>query len=111
MRTTALTAIFGLLIVAAGAFGGKDKLLPAEQPAPTPLVATGPNDPEVERLIKDLGSDDWRTREKAGTALAALGEKALPTMRKVMLATDDPEIQRRLAVLVRKMDHARLVEP
>jgi hypothetical protein len=32
-------------------------------------------------------------------------------MRKAMLATENPEVQRRLAVLVRKMDRDRLVEP
>ena len=62
-------------------------------------------------MIEDLSSDDWRTREKAGRDLAAKGEKALAQMRKAMLATDNPEVQRRLAVLVRKIDRDRLVEP
>src|SRR5207249_3175816 len=80
-------------------------------PATTPRVAETPPDPAVKQLIEDLGSEDWRTREKAGRDLAALGEKALPHMRKALVATENPEVQRRLLVLVRKMDRERLVEP
>src|SRR5262249_3906617 len=65
----------------------------------------------VAQMIKDLSDDDYRVREKAGRDLAALGEKALPDMRAALLTTDNPEVQRRLAVLVRKMDHDRLVTP
>ncbi|MCI0704825.1 MAG: STN domain-containing protein [Planctomycetia bacterium] len=111
MRTTAVTAAFGLLLLTAFTVGGFEKRLPGGEAAPMPLVVTGPVDADIERMIKDLGSDDWRTREKAGRDLEAKGERALPAMRKALLATDDPEVQRRLVILVRKMDHARLVEP
>ena len=113
MRTTALSAVFGSLIVAACAIGAKDEIefIPAAPPGPAARVADGPADADVKRMIEDLGSDDWRAREKAGRDLAAKGEKALPHMRKALLATDNPEVQRRLAVLVRKMDRDRLVEP
>src|SRR3954471_16937931 len=113
MRATA-TAVFGLLLAATFAVGGKkdaEEFIPAAPPSAPPRVADGPPDPVVKQLIEDLGSDDWRTREKAGRALAAKGDKALPHLRKALLATDNAEVQRRLAVLVRKMDRARLVEP
>ena len=45
-----------------------------------PLVATK-SEGTIAGLIKDLGNDDYRVREKAGRDLAALGEKALPRMR------------------------------
>jgi hypothetical protein len=109
MRITAITAVFGLLLVAAFAAGEKNGPLGAAEPAPgTPDASP---DAATKQLIDDLNSDDWRTREKAGRALTAKGEAALPLLRKAMLATDSPEMQRRLTVLVRKMDHARLVEP
>src|SRR5262245_3892664 len=112
MRTTAISALFGLLIVSTFAVGGKEK---EDVLIPSDLVATaeapGPSAAEIERMIKDLGSDDWSTREKAGRDLEAKGEFALPAMRRALIATDDPEVQRRLVVLVRKMDYARLVEP
>jgi hypothetical protein len=113
MRTTAVTAVFGLLLVATFAIGGKGELppLPPAAPATTPKVAEGAADPAIQKMIENLGSEDWRTREQAGRDLAAKGEKALPHMRAAMLATDNPEVQRRLAVLVRKLDRERLVEP
>ena len=112
MRTTAVLALFGLLLVAACAVAGREKYYGGGgTPAAMPLVAEGPGDAAVERMIKDLGDDDWRTREQAGRDLAAKGEKALPYMRRVLQSTDNPEVQRRLAVLVRKMDHDRLVSP
>jgi hypothetical protein len=116
MRTAALASVFGLLLLATFASGGRLKLreldyLPGAPPASMPRVAEGAPEPAVKKLIDDLGSDDWRTREKAGRDLAALGDKALPHLRKALLATDDPEVQRRLSVLVRKMDRERLVEP
>lgn len=114
MRTTATTAVFGLLIVTTFAFGGKKEEVEFVQPpSPTapPRVAEGPPDAVTKQLIEDLGSDDWRTREKAGRDLAQLGDKALPHMRKAMLTTESQEVKQRLAVLVRKMDRDRLVEP
>lgn len=113
MRTTAVLAIFGSLLVAAGAVAEKlERYYPGGgTPAAMPLVAEGPGDTATEQLIKDLGSDDWRAREQAGRDLAARGEKALPYMRRALQSTDNPEVQRRLAVLVKKMDFERLVAP
>lgn len=106
MRTTAITAVFGLLLVAAFAVVGKEDLPPPPAPGAAPRA-----DAAVKQLIEDLGSDDWRVREKAGADLAARGDRALDQMRAALLATDNPEVQRRLAVLVRKIDRDRLVEP
>lgn len=112
MRAIALTAVFGVLLIATFAVGGKlEKFVPAAPPTSQPRVAEGPPDPALKQMIDDLGSEDWRTREKAGRDLAALGEKVLPHMRKALLTTDNPEVQQRLSVLVRKMDRERLVEP
>ncbi|HVL13655.1 MAG TPA: hypothetical protein VM529_13890 [Gemmata sp.] len=90
--------------------GAGEKRLP-DGPVPSVPVLADRADPAVEKLVADLGSEDYRTREKAGRDLTALGEKALPAMRTALLSTDNPEIQRRLSVLVRKMDNDRLVAP
>ena len=113
MRTSAIASLVGLLTVSAFAFGAKLKelYLPGAAPVAMPRVAEGPPTPAVKKLLDDLGSDDWRTREKAGRDLAALGEKALPHLRKALLGTDDPEVKQRLGVLVRRLDRAVLVEP
>ncbi|MBP3959062.1 hypothetical protein J8F10_27780 [Gemmata sp. G18] len=111
MRTTPITAVFGLLLVATFAAGGKEIYYGGGSPTPMPLVAEGPGDTAVEQLIKDLGAEDWRTRELAGRELTTKGEKALPYMRRALLATENPEVQRRLSVLVKKVDFDRLVAP
>jgi hypothetical protein len=110
MRRTSGWVIVALLIAGSVGVGAKEKRLPDGPVGPAPLVAEK-IDPKVAQLVADLGSEDYRTREKAGAALTALGEKALPGMRAALLATDSPEIQRRLSVLVRKMDNQRLVAP
>ncbi|MBN9118195.1 MAG: hypothetical protein J0I06_03370 [Planctomycetes bacterium] len=110
MRTTVVTAVFGLLLVTTFAIGGKEGPEPLSPSNATPKGAEAA-DAAIKKMIEDLASDDWRTREKAGLDLATKGDKALPHMRAAMLATDSPEVQRRLAVLVRKLDRDRLVEP
>ena len=90
-------------------------LAPAQPAAPAtkePATKEAPKpDPVVEQLIKDLGAEDYRTREKAGRDLAARGEKVLPALKAALASTDIPEVQRRLLVMVRKMDYERLVAP
>ncbi|MCS6865277.1 MAG: HEAT repeat domain-containing protein [Gemmataceae bacterium] len=78
---------------------------------PPPRVAEDAPEPATKKLIEELGSDDWRMREKASRELAALGEKALPYLRKALLDGDNPEVRQRLLVLVRRMERAVLVEP
>ena len=79
--------------------------------AATPKKAAEKTDSSVEQLISDLGNGDYRVREKAGRDLVALGEKVLPQLRTALRETDSPEVQRRLAVMVRKMDAERLTTP
>src|SRR5262245_61635800 len=100
MRTVLLASMLGVLAVGLVAAGDRVPPLP---PLGVPIGADSPADPAVADLIKDLGSPDYRTREKAGAALGAKGEKALPDLRKALADADDPEVSRRLAVLVRKM--------
>lgn len=117
MSRTSNRAIVAVVIAIAvavgtmGTMGAKEKRLPFGFIAPMPLVAEKPADEAVTKMIKDLGADDYRVREKAGRDLAALGEKALPDMRAALMVTENAEVQRRLAVLVRKIDHDRLVTP
>ncbi len=49
---------------------------------------------EVEKLIGDLGSDEFETRESASNRLALIGEPALPLIQKA-LKSPDAEVRRR----------------
>jgi hypothetical protein len=69
---------------------------------------------QAARLIAELGSDDFETRERAARQLEALGPAAAPSLRKAAASTD-PEV-RRLALqvaerLARKMEAAEVLEP
>lgn len=65
-------------------------------------------------LIAQLGSEQYADREDAVRALDAIGGPALPLLRKAA-ASDDPEVRRRAAGLVRKierrLDNAKWLVP
>ena len=48
-----------------------------------PAVADDPDDKEIARLVKQLGSSDFRTRDAATKRLTAIGEPALDPLRNV----------------------------
>ncbi len=64
------------------------------------LDAKGANDDvkAVQRLVRDLGSDDYATREAATTKLRLLGELALPFLEEG-LKVPDAEVRRRASGL------------
>jgi hypothetical protein len=69
---------------------------------------------QAARLIADLGSDDFETRERAVRQLEEMGPAVAPALRKAT-TSDDPEV-RRLAIqvaerLARKMEAAEVLEP
>lgn len=112
MRTAAGLALTGVLSVTLLASGAKDRtLFGVAIPARPPAVPEQPINPEVAKLVAALGSENYREREKAGQALEAKGEKILPDLRRALNTQENPEIARRLTVLVRRMDYERLVAP
>jgi len=54
--------------------------------------------------IRDLGSDDWKTREEASEALAAYGFLARPLLDEALKSSPDPEVRRRVEQLVSEME-------
>lgn len=61
--------------------------------------APSTNDELINLLIKQLGSDNFKTRDQATRRLSAM-EEAYPALRRAM-ASADPEIRRRAELLVR----------
>jgi hypothetical protein len=68
----------------------------------------------ADRLVAQLGSDNFQEREQAGEALEALGEAALPALRRA-LRHPDPEVRRHAGELAqrleRRLDSRRLLTP
>ena len=112
MRIAAGWAVVGVLGIglAATADGERRMLAVKVPPAPAAkLPPEAPIDPALLKLVEALGSENFREREKAGQAIEAKGGKALHDLRRALVATDSPEISRRLTILIRRMDYDRLV--
>jgi hypothetical protein len=75
------------------------------------LVALGLGDrPDAAGLVDQLGSGRYAQREAAAAALEKLGGEALPALREA-LASRDPEVRSRAAVLIEKIDSELLTRP
>lgn len=70
----------------------------AEEAAPKALDDAGRQ--KAAALLKDLGHDDFATREDAEKGLRALGLPALPLLKDALAKTDDTEVRLRLERLV-----------
>jgi hypothetical protein len=59
---------------------------------------------QIARLLADLDSDSFQTREKATRELAGLGESAGPALRKVLAGRPSAEVRQRLEPLLAELD-------
>jgi uncharacterized protein (TIGR03067 family) len=59
-----------------------------------------PSAVEIDRLVKQLGADEFAQREAASKALEALGERALPALREAAKESEDAEVKQRLDAVV-----------
>jgi hypothetical protein len=64
----------------------------------------------AERLIEQLGSEDFLTRDSAAQQLRAAGARALPALRKAV-EHDDPEVARQVRNLLTEIETALLLAP
>ncbi len=76
----------------------------AQPPAALPAA-------ESAALVAQLAADDFRVRERAGALLLQSGEAAIPDLKAALAKATEPEATRRLAVLVERLESARLGEP
>src|SRR5262249_8735705 len=67
-----------------------------------PPASATPDMAAIERLIRQLGSAEFKLREAAGAELEKIGEAALPALRQAQRG-GDAEVKRRAAVLVGKI--------
>jgi hypothetical protein len=102
VRTTTCLALLGLTILLAAAplRAGDD------EPAP---AAPGATQAEIQRLVADLGADDFRTREAASRKLASIGEPARAALEKALKESESPEVRWRAEQLLRRLAGSREV--
>jgi WD40 repeat protein len=65
-----------------------------------------PDAATVNRLLAELGDEEFRVRERAGRALTALGGCAEPALRGAVTRSESPEVRARAAVLLSALERA-----
>ena len=110
MRCISSWAAAVVVISGAVIAGGKDEPLPggkATSTAPAPRRATR----RSQSSSRTLATTITAPAKRPDASSTALGERRCHRLRTALRATDSPEVQRRLAVMVRKMDTERLIAP
>lgn len=62
--------------------------------------------PEVAKLIEQLSDRRFRARQQAADELVKFGRPVLPALQKAARATSDPEVKRRVELLVSRIENA-----
>ena len=69
------------------------------------IVAVLPTpEDRIAKLVDALGSDDFQTRQAAGSDLAAIGSEAGPALRTAVAKSTSPEVRKLAAGLLVKID-------
>ena len=66
---------------------------------------------ETGKYIELLGSRDYRERERADKALSTEGERILPQLKAALGTIESPEVQRRLEMLIGRVNEQRVFRP
>jgi hypothetical protein len=85
--------------------------IPAFPVADITLARQAVETAKLDALVAGLASGDYRTREKAGAELLALGDRALPQLKYALGQTKDYEVSRRLGGIVKQFESDRLAAP
>jgi hypothetical protein len=90
-----------------------DRMIPIQvKPAPDKLVRvmvgrvevlTPAQERQIEKIVADLGADDFKLREAASSHLAQLGRLGEPALRRIMATSRDAEVRARAGQLIRRI--------
>ncbi len=67
-------------------------------------VLVGPSEEKIGKLIEQLGSEDFDTREAAYKAIVTLGPSAIPKLKAKMRTTQDLDVRMRCKKAIEEMD-------
>src|SRR5262249_20079410 len=74
-------------------------ILPVRADEKAPL-----SEKDIANLIRQLGAEEFTTREQAEHALVKIGKPALEALRKTLGNTTDPEVRRRAKAIMEEID-------
>lgn len=95
--------LIGLLVVLVVIAGSS---YPVLTPAEEKKVSEPELQEKIKNLIKDLGNDEARVREKATKELKEIGEPAVPLLKEAM-ESDDAEISWRTRIILRAIERKK----
>ena len=72
--------------------------------APKPQILNTEEKQKIEALIRDLGSDEFVTRESAESALISMGKKIMPVIKSVLDSTQEAEISVRCRGILAELE-------
>jgi hypothetical protein len=78
--------------------------------APALAQAAAQSTPEIDALINQLGQDDYHIRLDAATRLKAIGQVAVPAVKKA-LSSQDPEVHARAEEILDDIEHPQVLLP
>ncbi|HEY2787397.1 MAG TPA: hypothetical protein VGJ05_20745 [Fimbriiglobus sp.] len=105
MRTTSAALLCTIAVVPAAA------QIPAVPVSDLIQAKQAVDADKLDDLVGRLGAADFRTREKAGGELLAIGDRALPQLKLVLRSEKDYEVARRIGAIVKQFEADRLAAP
>ena len=79
--------------------------------AATCCLAQSTRPANLDALIKQLASDDWKVRDAAQTLIVQMGDAATKPMEEVAASSSDPEVQQRARDIIRQIAVADFTKP
>jgi hypothetical protein len=108
MTTIRFIVLVAAIGIGAGVAWSQPSATPTTQPVTTHPALTPAQEKEARELLKQLGSDDYATREKATEKLIALGEGVQPILKAKLQEKDaDPEVVNRIETIIAKTTPAQ----
>ena len=83
---------------------GGDQSVPVLAPHLKPIEKSPERDKKIQKLIQDLGDENFFTREKASKELSALGPPVVPVLKTELGKKPSPEVDRRIRVLLKNLN-------
>jgi HEAT repeat protein len=99
MKKVIWIILMGMILMGCSASSNQIKSQPADKPEEKQLT----KESTIEELIKQLGNEDWQTREKASQNLIAMGNVAVPRLKEA-LNDKDPEVRKRALWVLNEFD-------
>jgi hypothetical protein len=109
MRHLAWLAMFAIAPLAAALLVAAPRSYAGDTPAAGQPAAS--QAATIQRLVEDLGNDDFRTRENASKRLAAFGPQARPALEKAARESSSPEVRWRAEQLLRRLEGSDQEKP